>query len=591
MNRSFGIFVLATLILAGCATVPEKPLKPGEIMSDKEAAKVPRQMIVYVPLTDEEAASWLTLFSRYPRLRMVVAISPRFRQFEKRPELKVQFDALLQAGRIEVALQLPNPPVLPLIIDSNSARESLSSGTSLPTPPFAYPDDIVQMIARAKADFFKTWKTLPKGFIFPYGAASPAAIRQLERLGFAWVVGSIGATDSFGVYRSGPLLVWDAYPHTSQIGTLVRVWDDRAMGDAALGRKTIEGWAKELEARPNVEVLMPSDFTIAAAPMPEPTEWKRRTWSAPDWSGWIGSPAKNAAWVWLRKTREALETFKNSGEASVKRLDMAYEEMFMAESAGYFSTIGNPALPAASIEDREREFKASLSSVYKLIGQNPPDSLFQATAAPSETSGTTASAARVSAEMLADKRERVVIEDPSNDVRLNAGMGFDLRRVEILSGPENVDITATLGAPSHALIDIYIDQNRTPEVGTSSLLPMRSGLNASAEDAWEYALTISSAQATLFRTQAGGTYETAGTFPVTVNGPSFAVSVPRSQLRGNPSRWGYQVLALPETPLAKGLFPIYDLLDPHGSTQTAFFETFEAGVRSDVPFVRVPSKK
>jgi len=587
--RLFSLLVIFFVgFFGGCASSPEKELGPGEFMKKKEAARVPRQMVVYVPLTDDDASSWLTLLSRYPRLRLVLAVSPRFRQFEKRPELKVQLDAMIQAGRIELALQLPNPPMLPLIMDSNAARESLPTAASLPQPPFSYPDDVVQLIARAKADYFKTWKSLPKGFVLPYGAASPALIRQLERLGFAWIVASLGASDSFGVYRSGPLLVWDSTPHTGEISTLVRVWDERLMGDAAAGRKALESWAKDLEARPSVEVLMPSDYTIAAAPMPDPSHWQRRSWTTPDWSLWIGSPDKNAAWVWLRKTRDALEKYKNSGEASVKRLDMAYDELFMAENGGYFSAIGSLSLPPAVAQDREREFKATLASVYKLIGQNPPDALFQVS---SEEQGTFSGGSKASVELLPDKGERVMLMDPTGDTRHGMPPAFDLHRVEILAASENVDFTVTLGAAGLPLLDIYMDQNRTPEAGTALLLPGRV-LNASSADAWEYVLTLSSAQATLFRTQTGGTYGTVGAFPVIVNGPVLKVSVPRDQLRGSPARWGYQVLVLPdEADAATGVFPIHDLLDPPGTSQAAFFDSIEAGVRSDVPFLRVPSKK
>jgi hypothetical protein len=79
--------------------------------------------------------------NRFPRLRMVIAVSPRFKLLERNIELRTQIDALIQGGRIDLAMQLPNPPLLPLIMDSNSARESLPAGSALPNPPYAYPDD------------------------------------------------------------------------------------------------------------------------------------------------------------------------------------------------------------------------------------------------------------------------------------------------------------------------------------------------------------------------------------------------------------------------------------------------------------------
>src|SRR5258706_7299805 len=165
-------FFVCLLLLAGCAA-------PPSIREEKGAPSttVPphpwRMMIVYVPQTDDAAAAWLKWFTKNPSLRMVIAMSPRFAHLTKDPALRSQFLALKKAGRLEFALQLPNAPVLPLIIEN---------------PPYGYPDDVVQLIAQAKAGFFKTWNFLPQGLVLPYGAASPKVLSMLDRLGFSWVV-------------------------------------------------------------------------------------------------------------------------------------------------------------------------------------------------------------------------------------------------------------------------------------------------------------------------------------------------------------------------------------------------------------------
>ncbi len=50
----------------------------------------PREMIVYIPQTDDNAAAWLKWFVKYPDLRMVIAISPHFQHVAKDPHLKAQ---------------------------------------------------------------------------------------------------------------------------------------------------------------------------------------------------------------------------------------------------------------------------------------------------------------------------------------------------------------------------------------------------------------------------------------------------------------------------------------------------------------------
>ena len=165
--RRYSIYFL--ILLAGCAA----PIRVQEGRPLPTAATVPyhppREMLLYVPQTDEAAAVWLKWFTQYPDLRMVIAMSPRFLRLAKDAHLKAQFQGLQKTGRLEIALQIPNAPILPLLLDTFSARDSLGPAALIPNPSYAYPEDVVQLIAQSKADFFRQWNFLPRGFIPPYG--------------------------------------------------------------------------------------------------------------------------------------------------------------------------------------------------------------------------------------------------------------------------------------------------------------------------------------------------------------------------------------------------------------------------------------
>src|SRR5690348_16490241 len=124
---------LVLCILAACAgpskVTQEKKPTPGQAAAPSHK---PRELIVFIPQTDDGAAGWFKLFARHPDLRMVIAMSPRFRHFEKDPALKAQALALQKSGRMELAMQLPNPPVLPLLVDTNSAKDAVAPGSPLP---------------------------------------------------------------------------------------------------------------------------------------------------------------------------------------------------------------------------------------------------------------------------------------------------------------------------------------------------------------------------------------------------------------------------------------------------------------------------
>ncbi len=299
---------------------------------------------------------------------------------------------------------------------------------------------------------------------------------------------------------------------------------------------------------------------------------------------------------------------------------MAFEEIYNAENANYFSGIAEGETTFNLAEEREREFKATLSSVYRLIGQSPPDNLFSAETA-SMSPGIGASSTTVSWETLPNGRGHLTIEDPPHD---DTGDGhltppttgaYDLRRVEIVVSTDTLEWTVTLGTVSGSnlgnfqtpgpLIDIYVDLNGQPNVGTLTLLPGR-GASARPSDAWEYAFCLWGSQAQFYRTRGPENYELTDTLPLVIEGNQIHFSTPRTWLRGNPQRWGYQSLVMsydpqskesearplvtPEMTVAHRL-PIYDLIDPLDIAQGPLLTSIEEGTRTGIPFVRLPSGK
>ena len=569
-------FFVCFLLLDGCAA-------PGRIAEEKAvapaaAAHPAREMLVYVPLSDDACASWIKWFAKHPTLRMVIAVSPRFQRMAKDPHLKAQFLALQKEGRLEIAMQIPNAPILPLLVDSSSAREALPPAAALPNPSYAYPEDVVQLIAQTKADFFRQWNFLPRGLVLPYGAASGKLLSLLEKLGLSWTLGALEAPPVDGPYQSGPLAVWDAAPSGKPEGTLVHVWDERQVKE-----RPLEGWIENVVQK-NEIFLLPSDSGVQSAPFDSRTAWKRRTWGQPDWSAWIGNPAKNAGWDALRKTREAVERYKNSGQASVQRLDAAFDEVYGAQNSNYFISMGNTAQSPVLVEERQHEFQATLLAAYRLIGQPPPDDLFQSTAQ-RDAVAVRPSSTTIKAEAFPDGREHVLIRDAVGDAMGGPGAP-DLVSLEVWSSSSSVAWTVTLATPTPAFVDIYVDLNGQPNVGTPFMLPGRE-FSTSPIDAWEYAIAIAGPTATLYRTQGMGTYAAVQTFPVVSEGANLRVTIPAEIMRGSPRRWGYQVLVMSG---AATKAAVTDFIDPLEISQKDLWQDLSTGQRTDIPFVRVRSK-
>ena len=151
-----------------------------------------------------------------------------------------------------------------------------------------------------------------------------------------------------------------------------------------------------------------------------------------------------------------MEAYKNSGQASVQRLDAAFEEIYGAQNSNYFASMGVSTLSPALAEEREHEFQATLLGVYHMISQTPPDDLFSAPSA--HLSGSVRlSSTTTHAESFPDGREHILIEDAVGDA-LTPG-GPDLKSLDVWATTISVHWTVTLVSTGPAVIDIYADLN------------------------------------------------------------------------------------------------------------------------------------
>ena len=494
------------------------------------------RLLVWIPQTEDQTAAALKVIDRYPALRFVWAVSPRFFKTGKNSALKKDLQELEKTGRISVALQIPNAPFLPLLANTDEAKTAVPADTSLPTPPYLGTDDVIQHVARAKSEFIKNWGTSPKGLVLPYGAFSPALLKVLQGQGFDWIVAAWGSGESAGgLYQTEgflgwkSLMLWDgAQPQSPTAAVNILVWDEREQkGVGAI--KTLDAWGKSLE-HDRATALLPADSMLPTPQKLTDDLIHKRTWTQSDWSSWIGVPEKNAIWSALKKTHDAMEAYQNSGQASISRLDAAMEEFLTAENGNFVLFAGSATLSDIEREDRMRDMDALFGTIYRLIGQTPPDDLLQSASSPDSTTPA-ALQPLATGDILPDGRERFRLADA-------------LLHMEVIASSDTLTwMVGTSSAVVNATFDIYVDINGLANVGITSLLPGR-GLSVRPEDAWEYALSFSGTQATLYRTQGANTFVAAGNFPISGDVHALTVPVPRQEMRGNVRRWGYRVLIL-----------------------------------------------
>jgi alpha-amylase/alpha-mannosidase (GH57 family) len=360
------------------------------------------------------------------------------RQTAALSEVIPAWKAAFAGGNVEAATSPYHHPILPLLADSDVARQSLPDAP-LPARRFSHPDDARSQIAFGLATFERHFGFRPRGMWPPEGALSEAALALLGEAGVSWV-----ATDEALLFQSPPVsrrsfgegdrarllfrpwkLAGVGQPAiffrdrvlSDRIGFSYATWDAKdaaadflarllsiraAAPDAELAVPVIldgeNAWetypdngepfllalASALAGRDDVRVVTPSQALaeIPAAPL---EGLVAGSWVNGTLATWIGSPAKNRAWTLLGSAREALAGFVAAApvvapaEVLAGRADApaaAKAALFAAEASDWFWWFGDDHTSAHDPVFDEL-FRRHLASAYRAAGRPVPVELLE----------------------------------------------------------------------------------------------------------------------------------------------------------------------------------------------------------------------
>jgi alpha-amylase/alpha-mannosidase (GH57 family) len=295
--------------------------------------------------------------------------------------------------RVEITCSPLFHPILPLLVDSDSARRAMPQA-ALP-PRFQHPEDareqVVRGLARAEQDF----GARPVGMWPSEGSVSPEVIEILGKAGVLWC-----ATDQGNLERSelsngidGPL-----HHRPWKCGEVAMFFRDRELSDligfryarsdaqaavfdllhriAAAGDATVtlaldgenpwehypqsgELFLGELYARledGGVTSVLPRDEIRERPPQGRISRLHSGSWIDSNFRIWIGHPEDNQAWALLGQARAALAAAGGGPAAS------AAEGGGPADGQG--SAAGAPSVPSkdATADAKEKAYLACLAA-------------------------------------------------------------------------------------------------------------------------------------------------------------------------------------------------------------------------------------
>lgn len=347
-----------------------------------------------------------------------------------------RYRKLAESGQIELSTTPHYHPLAPLLIDFNSARDSLPNAV-LPASA-NYPggrERVAFHVKSAVTSHSKRFSAKPAGIWPAEGAVSDTFVQILAENGARWVASGQGvlANSLQKSYPNQPLPGGSAYlyqPYRFDAGgssTLCFFRDDQ-LSDLIgfeyakwFGRDAAQNFIDRLEhirhmkhevADPVVSVILDGENAWESYPyngyyflndlyelLEQHSEIHTTTfqsyidkqqnthikslptlcagsWVYGNFSTWVGDAAKNTAWDLLCAAKRTYDLVMQSQRLTKKEKEAANRQLASCESSDWFWWFGDYNSPT-SVESFDQLFRKNLTNLYKLLKIPVPANVFE----------------------------------------------------------------------------------------------------------------------------------------------------------------------------------------------------------------------
>jgi len=357
------------------------------------------------------------------------------REFKILRDIIPKYRALLDAGRIELTVSPYYHPILPLLCDSESAREAVP-GITLPARRIELEADAERQVEMGRAYLEEVFGVAPDGMWPPEGALSEACLRAACEAGVRWVAADETTLEaSLGVSLRKlprdkvrhPGLLYSPHKLKCNGREAVLVFRDRLLSDLisfsymqmraeeavddfmerlegiredlgagardALVLIALDGencWEfydqdgdlflrtlyQRLSETDSIETVRISEALDEIKSIPEIKSVSTGSWIGGNLATWIGSDEENRAWDLLGEAREALSAAQREGGLDEATLKGAWRDIYAAEGSDWFWWWGRDT---GCREESEFDtlFRTHLMQVYRAIGVRVPPSVLE----------------------------------------------------------------------------------------------------------------------------------------------------------------------------------------------------------------------
>jgi alpha-amylase/alpha-mannosidase (GH57 family) len=323
---------------------------------------------------------------------------------------------LAERGLVEITCSPLFHPILPLLVDTESARRAMPD---VPLPPrFRHPEDAREQVKRGLDRAEKDFGVRPLGMWPSEGSVSPEVLEILSGCGVRWC-----ATDQGNLERSEVESRPQGALHTVpwKCGDVAMFFRDREASDAIgfrygksdpqgavrdlLGRiasagenacvtvaldgenpwerypNSGEGFLKELYTQLDkpgpVQAVQPREEIAARPPSRRILRLHSGSWIDSNYRIWIGQSEDNQAWTLLGLARDAYET----SNAPLEQKEKAYQALLAAEGSDWFWWYGDD-FTTDNAAEFDTLFRRHVLQAFRHLGIPPPERLGRPIIAP-----------------------------------------------------------------------------------------------------------------------------------------------------------------------------------------------------------------
>lgn len=381
---------------------------------------------------------WVGNYSRgRSAVRRLFNMGENFQEEDKKLVLEIHLEILRQIksqiilleglGKTEISATPFNHPILPLLCDTDSARESMAD-VILPYKKFSWPEDANAQIADALSFYEDNYNIRPNGMWPSEGSISNKVLGLMAANEVKWVASdeevlrnSVGnAYDPLDKYfprkfntNAGDVAIFFRDHHLSDaIGFVYSKWNSH---DAAVDfcnrlrhirSELVNKYGEDILSKAVVPVILDGEncwefywengihflrslyHELTAASdlntvtfsecldgesesfLPPLERIQAGSWINADFNIWIGHEEHRNAWSLLAETRELVD--KKKDELDEETLAKVMNEIYIAEGSDWFWWYGDTHV-AENKYDFDVLFRKHLENVYELMDMEVPD--------------------------------------------------------------------------------------------------------------------------------------------------------------------------------------------------------------------------